>query len=102
MSSTVLALVMIKIGLGGFCALVLNSLFQLYQHSIIFSSKNVRYIRFLGYYLMMDWLVDFQLQSIARDMHLSCTPLFIGLLLIFIAWIMDKGREIQEEQELTV
>jgi hypothetical protein len=29
-------------------------------------------------------------------------PLFIGLILILIAWIMDEGRKIQEEQELTV
>jgi uncharacterized membrane protein YdcZ (DUF606 family) len=25
-----------------------------------------------------------------------------GLLILFIAWIMDEGRKIQEEQELTV
>jgi len=35
-------------------------------------------------------------------MALSTTPLFIGMLIIFITWIMDEGRKIQEEQELTV
>jgi hypothetical protein len=35
-------------------------------------------------------------------MDLSLTPVFAGLMIIFIAWIMDEGRKIQEEQELTV
>jgi hypothetical protein len=29
-------------------------------------------------------------------------PLFGGFLIFLIAWIMDEGRKIQEEQELTV
>ena len=28
--------------------------------------------------------------------------LFPSVLILFIAWIMDEGRKIQEEQELTV
>ena len=28
--------------------------------------------------------------------------LFLGLMIVLIAWIMDEGRKIQEEQELTV
>jgi hypothetical protein len=102
MPPTIPALVVVRTGLGVFCVLVLNSLFRLYQRGIIFSAKNVRYIRFLGYYLMIDWIVNYQLQSIPGDMDLSCTPLFAGLLVIFVAWIMDEGRKIQEEQELTV
>jgi hypothetical protein len=35
-------------------------------------------------------------------MALSTTPVFVGLLIIFVAWIMDEGRKIQEEQALTV
>jgi hypothetical protein len=29
-------------------------------------------------------------------------PLLAGAVIILIAWIMDEGRKIQEEQELTV
>ena len=29
-------------------------------------------------------------------------PFFIGVIIVLIAWIMDEGRKIQEEQELTV
>jgi hypothetical protein len=35
-------------------------------------------------------------------MDLSVGPVLAGLMIIFIAWIMDEGRKIQEEQELTV
>jgi hypothetical protein len=33
------------------------------------------------------------------ELFLSLLP---GFVIIFIAWIMDEGRKIQEEQELTV
>ena len=42
------------------------------------------------------------MQGLLRDMDLSTTPIFGGLFIIFFAWIMDEGRKIQEEQELTV
>ena len=29
-------------------------------------------------------------------------PILFALLVIFMAWVMDEGRKIQEEQELTV
>jgi len=42
------------------------------------------------------------MQGELRDMGFSITPLFVVLLVIFAAWIMDEGRKIQEEKELTV
>ena len=45
------------------------------------------------------WSVDgpgmIDLSSLPND-------LLKGLFVIFVAWIMDEGRKIQEEQELTV
>jgi hypothetical protein len=81
---------------------VMFSLFRLYQKGILFSAKNIRHINSLAYFLIGNWAIDYQLQSTLRDMDLSTTPLFVGFLIIFIAWIMDEGRKIQEEQELTV
>ena len=98
----ILPLLLVKWSLGFFCFLVMNSLFRLYQRGILFSAKNVFYIRFLGYYLILNWLVEYQIQGALHDMELYLTQLFVGLLIIFIAWIMDEGRKIQEEQELTV
>ena len=102
MPQEILALWLVKNGLGIFCAVVLICLFRLYEKGILFSAKNVRYLRFLGYYLMIDWVIDYLMQGQLQDMDLSTTPLFSGFLIIFIAWIMDEGRKIQEEQELTV
>ena len=98
----ILPLLLVKWSLGFVCFLVMNSLFRLYQRGILFSAKNVFYIRFVGYYLILDWLVEYQIQGALHDMALSLTQLFVGLLIIFVAWIMDEGRKIQEEQELTV
>ena len=42
------------------------------------------------------------MQSSLRDMDLSTTPVLVGLMILFVAWIMDEGRKLQEEQALTV
>jgi hypothetical protein len=102
MPPALLALWLVKTGLGLGCAMVLFALFGLYRRGVLFAARNVSYIRFLGYWLMIDWFIDDQMQATFHDMALSTTPLFIGLLIIFVAWIMDEGRKIQEEQELTV
>jgi hypothetical protein len=100
----VLALALVKFGLYIFCALVLCRLLRLYEQGKYFTAKNVTYIRFLGYYLIIDSFVNFQLDSLSHNevITITFTQPFTGLVIIFIAWIMDEGRKIQEEQELTV
>jgi len=102
MPGNILALSLVKMGLDWAAIGVLYALFRLYGRGILFSERNVFYIRFQGYYLILRFFVDYQIQGALHDMALSTTPLFIGLLIIFVAWIMDEGRKIQEEQELTV
>lgn len=102
MPLTILVWWIVQTVLSIFCSVVLFNLFRLYEQGILFSAKNVRYIRFLGYYSILSWIVDDQMQSFQKDMALSMGPVFVGLLIIFIAWIMDEGRKIQEEQALTV
>jgi hypothetical protein len=102
MPVNILALWLVKEGLGWAALVALYALFSLYSRGILFSARNVLYIRFLGYYLLLTFLLDYQIQAAMHDMALSTTPLFVGLLIIFVAWIMDEGRKIQEEQELTV
>jgi hypothetical protein len=96
------ALWLVQTGLAFCAAIGLSCLFHLYERGIFFASKNVNYIRFFGYYLIISWVIDDQMQSQLRDMALSTGQLFGGFLIIFIAWIMDEGRKIQEEQALTV
>ena len=77
-------------------------LFWLYGQGILFSAKNVICIRFFGWLLIINWFIDLQIHSHFRDYGLSSERVTVGLLIIFVAWIMDEGRKIQEEQELTV
>ena len=95
-------LLVIKLAVAYCAAGALLRLFWLYRKGILFSAINVSCIRFLGYTLIIDWFVDYQMQGLLHDMDLSTTPVFVGFLVIFVAWIMDEGRKIQEEQELTV
>jgi hypothetical protein len=102
MPQAIFALWLVKVGLGLGSGVVLFALFQLYGQGIMFSAKNVRYIRLLGWALIVSWVIDYELQSMLHDMASSLTPVLVGLLIIFAAWIMDEGRKIQEEQALTV
>ena len=98
----VLALASVKYGLLMFCAMVLYRLFGLYGQGKYFTAANITYIRFLGYYVIVDWVVTAMLESLSHESDGFFTQPMAGLLVIFIAWIMDEGRKIQEEQELTV
>ena len=102
MPAAVLGLWIVQKLLAFWCGIMLLRLFWLYGRGVLFSAQNVTCIRFFGWWLMIDWFIEFQMRSALRDMDLSTTPLLIGLLVIFAAWIMDEGRKIQEEQELTV
>jgi hypothetical protein len=96
-------------------------LFNLCAHGDLFTSKIVFYIRRVGYTYFLMMLASFvsrlflvhqvtanlpatktnsewQLNGLI-SLLISFVP---GLLILFIAWIMDEGRKIQEEQELTV
>ena len=102
MPDSIFYLWLVKILWGGFFYWVVFALFGLYRRGILFSARNVRHIRSLGYYLIVNWAIDYQMQGALRDMDLSTNSLLIGPLIIFVSWIMDEGRKIQEEQELTV
>ena len=85
----------------GLCV-ALFALFRLYFKGIFFSVKNIRLIQSLGLALILGSIADYQMQAALRDVDWSTNSVFIGLLIIFLSWIMDEGRKIQEEQELTV
>jgi len=93
---------MLKNALGVFSAATLSCLFRLYEKGILFSPRNVLYLRFLGYCVLIVWAVDYQIQNQLRDMNLSMNPILVSFMIIFLAWIIDEGRKIREEQELTV
>jgi len=102
MSGEVVGWWLLQMAWAGFCYWAMFSLFGLYRRSILFPAKNVRHIRSLGYYLIVNGAIDNQLQATLHDLDFSTNSVFIGLLIIFVSWIMDECRKIQEEQELTV
>jgi hypothetical protein len=93
---------MVQQGLAFLSGFVLLRLFWLYSQGIIFSGKNITCIRVQGYCLIIINLIDLEMQQFIRASSVSLTPILYGLLIIFMAWIMDEGRKVQEEQELTV
>jgi Protein of unknown function (DUF2975) len=87
-------------------------LFSNVEHGIFFGRENVRYIRNIGWWLVIVpflsivfetskviWATD---APVNVDLSNLPNDLLKGFFVIFIAWIMDEGRKIQEEQELTV
>jgi len=96
------AWLLVKTGLGFAALTVLFLLFGLYRRGILFSARNVLYIRFQGYCLILNFIADYLMRGALHEITVDTTELFAGLLIIFISWIMDEGRKIQEEQELTV
>lgn len=93
---------LIKMAWSLFCYGAVFLLFRLYYKGIYFSVQNVRLIRALGIYLAGSFCIDSMIQGQIHDMNVSMTPFFVGMGLTFISWIMDEGRKMQEEQELTV
>ena len=84
---------------------------------------NIRYVKSLGLTVVGLWFTQTILELMADQglrgsgtvypfltvvfgsyqVHLThIFGLLFGILLVLIAWIMDEGRKIQEEQELTV
>lgn len=87
-------------------------LFGNLEKGVIFGRDNVRCIRGIGLLLVVAPLlgVGFEISKLVWAVQVPVlidtanvpSDLFEGFFVIFIAWIMDEGRKIQEEQELTV
>jgi hypothetical protein len=88
-------------------------LLNLYEKGVIFSAENASQIRRLGYLVMAYGLLKSCSPIFLLNEGIFTIPttlinflfspwLFTGCFIIIITWIMDEGRKIQEEQELTV
>ena len=86
-------------------------LLNLYEKGLIFSAANVSEMKRLGIYLAGYGILAVAATVIYyRQILLPWTLLDVvlspwvvaGMAIYIVAWIMDEGRKIQEEQELTV
>lgn len=101
----------------------LAQLFHYYERGLVFTVKTIRCIKFLGLLCVINWMLVSTVRLLLQDQpspsrpmcHIRMEffsfdfgwgidfgPLLAGVIIILIAWIMDEGRKIQEEQELTV
>ena len=99
-------------------------LFSFLARGDLFTPKIVRYLRWIGItsILIGIWSIYHEMSMNVNAGYLKHVPssgqeiiswfqhifyllafnLLLGFVIIFVAWIMDEGRKIQEEQELTV
>jgi hypothetical protein len=99
----------------------LAQLFHYYERGLIFTVKTIRCIKLLGLLCMINWMLVSTIHLLLQDQPspnqpmyrmeffsfdfgwgIDFGPLLIGAIIVLVAWIMDEGRKIQEEQELTV
>ena len=102
----------------------LRVLFGLYASGQIFTAENVRQIREIGVSVMLftavwayDLLADILLgvgpampvstavrigSGIGFRLPAPFTPIVAGIIIVIVSWVMDAGRELREEQDLTV
>lgn len=111
----------LDVGFEFTCALLWSfcyKLFDLYSKGELFTAKIVHRIRGVSYAYFLMALVGFisrivsvhsatiDLEAVKQILSGNGVSFFIslipGFLILFIAWVMDEGRKIQEEQELTV
>ncbi|HEY3932814.1 MAG TPA: hypothetical protein VGM58_10660 [Verrucomicrobiae bacterium] len=85
-----------------------HKLFQQYARGNLFTKVVVHYIYQIGRFYVFANVEKYFLNRLWEKQHFqfsagdSIIPIYAGFLIIFIAWVMDEGRKIQEEQELTV
>ena len=89
-------------------------LFGLYEKGEIFLAENIKHIKRIGETLIL-WaiikvLTSFAVTSVMLyegldtgiNVTFNLTALMIGLLIYVISWVMDEGRKLREEHELTI
>jgi hypothetical protein len=82
--------------------LVLFWWLDLIEAGRFFNGASVRYFKWIGWLVLVDWLVARVMDLLAHGFSPDLEKLVVGLFLLLVAWIMDAAREIQEEQSLTV
>jgi hypothetical protein len=110
----------ILLGIALFILYFLIKLFRLYEKGEIFSFNNVRYIRNIGYVLLIGQLIASPLNQFLMGLVLTWRNphghrfaaitldqtnfgiLLTALLVLLISWIMAEGYKLREEQQLTI
>jgi len=101
--SLALFFAILRLGLFLTGMVILFWLLDLFEAGNYFTARSVRHIKSLGALVMLDWVLTKILDAMSHSgVEITFGQLVVGLLIYIIAWIMDEGRKIQEEQQLTV
>ena len=110
---------LIPLGIEMFCIYYLIKLFDLFKHGKIFTALNVQYIRYIGIAMLCGELIRPFYEAIATlIIHYRNPPrhqilsisfsideisyILIGIIILFISWIMAEACKLKEEQMYTV
>jgi hypothetical protein len=93
-----------------FVNLCLLRFFNRLRDGCLFDRQTVGYLNAAGKWWIAGWLYAGLLTFLIRwHNHFQLQPtdldlggLFAGLILVFMAWLLKEGQELQEEQALTV
>jgi hypothetical protein len=109
----------IPMSIDAAASITLIKLFTLYEKGIIFAVDNVKYFRRLGYLLVL-WsfasvLYEVLITNIFSVTHppaqiaivlnlqiMNFSTLITGIIIIVISWVIDEGRELEDEKALTI
>lgn len=85
----------------------LFKMFGLFEKGVLFTAETVRCILALGGIFIVKCLLAWTFQFFFPSNRIwswesGADNLFAGVFLVAIGWLIDEGRKIQEEQELTV
>ena len=88
---------------------ILYRLFGLYGTGAVFTEATVYCFKLIGCWLLGLWVLThlFELSKLVWSQHPQVQfsldeKLFGGVLILLIAWVMEEGRELQEEHDLTI
>lgn len=110
---------MITVGVDMLVFFFLVKLFRLYSRGDIFSRENVRYIKLVGYTLLIGQAlspISGALTTIVLTINnpvgkrmvsvglgdWNISKIIIALMIIVVSWIMDEGRKLKEEEALVI
>lgn len=91
--------------------LIFYQLMGCFARGEIFSKVTVRSVRWIGSLMVLWWLIPMALQGVLlllalegpRDVEFTIDGTLLGGILVFLlAWILEEGRQLQEEQRLTI
>ena len=110
---------LIPVSIDMIILMYLYKLFGLYVRGDIFTAKNVFFIRRLGYTILIGQALSPFIQCLMTlamtfsnqpGQHMislglsdsNISQILIAFMIIIVAWIMDEGRKLQEEQTLVI